>query len=106
MGKAKMSMFWGRCMCKRGLVRFKLIIFFFVFIFSYQKERKTTTNKQTGISFKVGTGLSDEQRQNPPAVGSVINVRYTEILKSGKPRFPVYNGIRIDVLPWVVGSFG
>lgn len=54
-----------------------------------------------GINFKVGTGLSDEERKSPPAIHSVINVKYTEIIrKSGKPRFPVFNGIRIDILPW------
>ena len=43
-----------------------------------------------GTQFKVGTGLSDKQRENPPAVGSVITFRYQEMTDGGVPRFPSF----------------
>ncbi len=52
-----------------------------------------------GKEFKVGTGLKDKERENPPAVGSIINVKYQELTKDGIPRFPVYVGLRPDGNP-------
>jgi DNA ligase-1 len=52
-----------------------------------------------GKEFKVGTGLKDKERENPPAKGSVINVKYQELTKDGIPRFPVYIGLRPDGQP-------
>jgi DNA ligase 1 len=49
-----------------------------------------------GILFSVGTGLSDLERGNPPAIGSVITFRYQELSEGGVPRFPSYVGVRID----------
>ena len=37
--------------------------------------------------FKLGTGLSDAQRQNPPAVGSQVTFRYRGLNDGGIPRF-------------------
>lgn len=39
-----------------------------------------------GQRFSVGSGLSDEQRQNPPKKGSVFSFKYQELQESGKPR--------------------
>jgi DNA ligase 1 len=52
-----------------------------------------------GKEFKVGTGLKDKQRESPPAVGSIINVKYQELTKDGIPRFPVYIGVKPDGQP-------
>jgi DNA ligase-1 len=43
-----------------------------------------------GISFKLGTGFSDAQRANPPAVGSVVTYTYRDKTPSGKPRFAAF----------------
>jgi DNA ligase 1 len=50
-----------------------------------------------GITFNVGTGLSDAERANPPALGAVITFRYQELSDDGVPRFPSYVGERLDV---------
>jgi DNA ligase-1 len=47
-----------------------------------------------GTRFAVGTGFSDAERENPPAVGSVITFRYQELSEGGVPRFPSYVGMR------------
>src|SRR5207244_1521192 len=47
-----------------------------------------------GTQFAVGTGLSDAERDKPPAVGSTITFRYQELSDGGVPRFPVYVGVR------------
>lgn len=49
-----------------------------------------------GITFKVGSGLDDATRANPPRVGDIITFRYQEKQDSGRPRFPVFVGIAID----------
>lgn len=40
-----------------------------------------------GQEFKIGTGFSDEERQHPPAIGSVITYRYQGLTDGGVPRF-------------------
>jgi DNA ligase-1 len=50
-----------------------------------------------GIQFSVGTGLSDKERQAPPAIGAMITFRYQELSDTGVPRFPSYVGERLDV---------
>jgi len=54
-----------------------------------------------GVSFSVGTGFSEEERRNPPAIGATITFRYQELSDAGVPRFPSYVGIRDDVPPVV-----
>ncbi|EWC47087.1 hypothetical protein DRE_03456 [Drechslerella stenobrocha 248] len=44
----------------------------------------------SGKKFKVGTGLDDNMRKNPPKVGTVITYRYFELTKDGVPRFPSF----------------
>lgn len=39
---------------------------------------------------KIGSGFNDEQRQNPPEIGSVITFKYYGLTSKGNPRFPVY----------------
>lgn len=47
-----------------------------------------------GTEFKVGTGFSDDQRRNPPKVGSSVTFRYQELTKDGVPRFPSFVSAR------------
>ncbi|MEK6200974.1 MAG: DNA ligase [Desulfobulbaceae bacterium] len=42
------------------------------------------------IRFKIGTGFSDAERENPPPVGAIITFKYFGFLKSGRPRFPSF----------------
>ena len=51
---------------------------------------------QTAKRFKLGTGLSDAQRQNPPAVGSEVTYRYRGLNDSGIPRFASFLRLRED----------
>jgi DNA ligase 1 len=46
--------------------------------------------KWNGVEFEVGTGLSDEERRNPPFIGVKITFRYQELTDRGVPRFPSY----------------
>ncbi len=47
-----------------------------------------------GIRFFIGTGFSDEQRDNPPPIGSVITFKYYGLHKSGIPRFASFLRVR------------
>ena len=40
-----------------------------------------------GRRFFIGTGFSDEQRRNPPPVGSSVTYRYRDLTRTGLPRF-------------------
>jgi DNA ligase-1 len=53
----------------------------------------------TGKECKVGTGLKDKDRDNPPAKGSIIMVKYQETTEDGMLRFPVYVGPRPEGNP-------
>ena len=43
-----------------------------------------------GLRFKLGTGLSDEDRQNPPALGEWVTYTYQGKTTNGIPRFASY----------------
>ena len=40
-----------------------------------------------GRQFVIGSGFSDAQRRDPPAVGSVVTYRYRDLTSTGLPRF-------------------
>ena len=49
-----------------------------------------------GIVFRLGTGFSDAQRDNPPPVGSLVTYTYRDVTPSGKPRFASFLRVRDD----------
>jgi len=49
-----------------------------------------------GITFKIGTGFSQSERQNPPAIGTTITYKYNGLYRSKIPKFPVFLRIRKD----------
>ena len=49
-----------------------------------------------GTIFKIGSGLSDKNRQNPPKIGSIITYKFQNLTANGKPRFPIFLRIRED----------
>ena len=46
--------------------------------------------------FKLGTGFSDAQRQNPPAIGARVTYRFRGLNDSGIPRFASFMRVRED----------
>ncbi|OUT12565.1 DNA ligase [Campylobacter concisus] len=51
---------------------------------------------KAGTIFKIGSGLSDEQRTNPPKIGSIITYKFQNLTSYGKPRFPIFLRVRED----------
>lgn len=51
----------------------------------------------TGHEFNVGTGFTDQLRDDPPDVGVIVTIRCPELTENGVPRFPVYVGVRTDL---------
>lgn len=49
-----------------------------------------------GRRFKLGSGFNDEQRQNPPALGSTVTYRFRGLNGSGVPRFASFMRVRED----------
>lgn len=55
----------------------------------------TTKNGLIALKrFKIGTGFSDHDRQNPPPLGSIISFKYTGLTPMGIPRFARYWRVR------------
>jgi len=46
--------------------------------------------------FGIGTGFTDRQRENPPAVGERVTFSFFEFTDAGVPRFPAFIGVRGD----------
>lgn len=49
-----------------------------------------------GVEFAIGSGFSDEQRQVPPPVGSLVTYRYNGLTSHGKPRFARFMRVRLS----------
>ena len=47
-----------------------------------------------GKHFRIGSGLSQAVRQQPPAIGSMVTYRYQELTGNGLPRFPRFLRVR------------
>lgn len=43
---------------------------------------------------KIGTGLNQQERINPPQIGAIITFKYYGLTSKGNPRFPVFMRIR------------
>ncbi|MCG7548883.1 DNA ligase [Pseudoalteromonas sp. Of7M-16] len=56
-----------------------------------------TVKTMEGVTFNIGTGFSDEQRQSPPPIGSTITFQYQGFTKYGKPRFASFLRIRSQI---------
>ena len=46
--------------------------------------------------FRIGSGLSDAERSDPPPVGTVITYRHRGFTAKGMPRFPTYVRVRSE----------
>ena len=49
---------------------------------------------ENGIEFRLGSGLNDALRRNPPPIGTIITFRYRELTDRGVPRFASYFRVR------------
>lgn len=52
-----------------------------------------------GLRFRIGSGLSDALRADPPAIGLHVTYRYNGFTANGVPRFARYLRIRDDMPP-------
>ncbi len=57
-----------------------------------------TVKTAQGITFNIGSGFSDRERANPPAIGSIITYQYNGTTKAGIPRFGRFLRIRKNKL--------
>lgn len=51
-------------------------------------------NGKAGRRFRLGSGLSDAQRRNPPAIGATVSYRFRGLNDSGIPRFASFLRVR------------
>lgn len=50
---------------------------------------------EEGVTFKIGSGFSDEERSTPPPIGSLITYRFTGKTNNNIPRFASFVRIRV-----------
>lgn len=55
-----------------------------------------TVRMKRGITVRIGSGFSDEERKNPPPIGALITFKHQGFTASGKPRFAVFWRVRRD----------
>ncbi len=55
-----------------------------------------TMEMPDGQRFRIGSGLTDALRRQPPPLGARITYRYQNLTKKGLPRFPRYLRVRED----------
>ena len=51
-----------------------------------------------GVRFRIGSGLDDADRANPPGIGSWVTYRYNGLTSGGLPRFARYLRVR-EMMP-------
>ena len=61
-----------------------------------KNDKERAGEPKEGTIFKIGSGLSDKNRQEPPKIGSVITYKFQNLTSNGKPRFPIFLRIRED----------
>ncbi len=49
-----------------------------------------------GVEFRLGTGLSDAQRADPPKIGSTVTYIYRDKTPQGKPRFASFLRVKLE----------
>jgi DNA ligase 1 len=49
-----------------------------------------------GLRFKLGTGFSDTQRENPPKIGSLVTYTYRDKTPNGRPKFASFLRERLE----------
>ena len=59
-------------------------------------DKERAGEPKEGTIFKIGSGLSDKNRQEPPKIGSVITYKFQNLTSNGKPRFPIFLRVRED----------
>lgn len=47
-------------------------------------------------TFKIGSGMSEDFRKNPPKIGTIITYKYFGFTQKGLPKFPAFLRIRKD----------
>ncbi len=59
-------------------------------------DKEKAGEPKEGTIFKIGSGLSDKNRQDPPKIGSIITYKFQNLTANGKPRFPIFLRVRED----------
>ena len=59
-------------------------------------DKEKAGEPKEGTIFKIGSGLSDKNRQDPPKIGSIITYKFQNLTTNGKPRFPIFLRVRED----------
>lgn len=68
-----------------------------VLAINYKKDGTLKSLKvelKSGITFLLGGGFKDEDRENPPKIGDIVTFKYLSLTKQGKPKFASFLRVR------------
>lgn len=65
-------------------------------IYSDKLLKSLEIKLENGIVFNLGNGFSQEDRKNPPTIGSIVTFKYYDFTKNGKPKFASFMHVRKD----------
>ncbi len=51
---------------------------------------------EDGREFSLGSGFTDQQRRDPPPLGTTVTYRYHDLTRKGLPRFTSFLRVRVD----------
>jgi DNA ligase 1 len=51
---------------------------------------------EQGVDFVIGTGFSDAQREQPPAIGTLVTYTHRGVTAAGAPRFASFLRLRSE----------
>ena len=51
---------------------------------------------EDGREFSLGTGFTDQQRRDPPPVGTTVTYRYHDLTRTGQPCFASFLRVRVE----------
>lgn len=63
----------------------------------YANKLGSVTCENKRGRFRIGSGFKDKDRENPPAIGTLITYKYRGLTSNGKPRFATFWRIRSDI---------
>ncbi len=91
-GKGRLRGKIGAIICKQDIVLDSDINKQDWEIFRHQCEKNSLPNEpcKVQITFKIGSGLNDDLRSNPPKIGEIITYKYNGFTQYGIPRHSVY----------------
>lgn len=58
------------------------------------KFKSLVIKQKDGITFNLGNGFTNKDRENPPKIGDIVTFKYYGLTKNNKPKFASFLRVR------------